>query len=488
MYSRLSTVAIMAALLFVTSAFLPAPGQAAVTDLETLGKGGTAFTLNLYRQLVAKEEGNIFFAPYSISLALAMAYGGARGETATGMALVLGFTLPPERLHPTLAELSRHLEKVGNEADQTLSVANAAWLNNSLKVQPEYLKLIGDYYSNEMRQLDFCQGPRAQKTINDWVAQKTQDRIKDLIPAGVLKCDTMLVLTNAVYFLGEWADKFDQKQTKPGPFWPTPDKKIEAPFMHRTGDYLTTRPRVGRCWNSPTGKSGCPCWCSCPIGALAQKEKGLNPEKLAKLVQDLRPQKVEVTFPRFEVKASYGLNGYLKSLGMSAAFGPQADFEGITTQHKLWIDLVLHKAWVKVEEKGTEAAAATGVVMTKTAAPVPKPLGGVQGRPSLPLFHPGPGDRFHSLLGPSVQPPGETGRVKLTEVQAPGIDPDIFQPEAIGDAVGVLLQQVLAAQDSWLRDLRTLAPRMNMKAPGSDWLLSSGSSKSTAAASGRRAK
>jgi len=109
-------------------------------------------------------------------------------------------------------------------------------------------------------------------------------------------------------------------------------------------------------------------------GALAQEEKGLNPEKLAKLVQDLRPQKVEVTFPRFEVKASYGLNAYLKTLGMSAAFGPQADFGGITTQHKLWIDLVLHKAWVKVEEKGIEAAVATAVVMKEIAAQVPQPL------------------------------------------------------------------------------------------------------------------
>ena len=373
---RLSTVAFMAAVLFATSALLPAPGQAAAADLETLGKGGTAFTLNLYRQLVAKEEGNIFFSPYSISLALAMAYGGARGETATGMARVLGFTLPPERLHPALADLSRHLEKVGNEAGQTLSVANAAWLNTSLKVQPEYLKLVGDYYSNEMRQLDFCQGSRAQKTINDWVAQKTRDRIKDLIPAGVLKCDTMLVLTNAVYFLGEWADKFDQKQTKPGPFWPTPDKKMEAPFMHRTGDYSYNEAEGWQVLELPYREKRLSMLVLLPKtkGALAQEEKGLNPEKLAKLVRDLSPQKLEVTFPRFEVKATYSLNGYLKNLGMSAAFGPQADFKGITTQHKLWIDLVLHKAWVKVEEKGTEAAAATGVVMTKSAAPVPKPL------------------------------------------------------------------------------------------------------------------
>ncbi len=376
MYSKLSTVAIMAAVIFAASTLLPTPGQAAVADLETLGKGGTAFTLNLYRQLAAKEKGNIFFSPYSISLALGMAYGGARGETATEMARVLGFTLPLERLHPALAELSRHLEKVGNEAGQTLSVANAAWLNASLKVQPEYRKLIGDYYNNEMRQLDFCQGPQAQKTINDWVAQKTRDRIKDLIPAGVLNCDTMLVLTNAVYFLGEWADKFEPEQTKPGPFWPTPDKQMEAQLMHRTGNYSYNEAGDWQVLELPYREKRLSMLVLLPktTGALPQEEKGLNPEKLANMVRDLRPQKVEVTFPRFAVKASYSLNGYLKSLGMSAAFSPQADFKGITTQHKLWIDLVLHKAWVKVEEKGTEASAATGVVMTKAAAPLPKPL------------------------------------------------------------------------------------------------------------------
>jgi serpin B len=286
-----------------------------------------------------------------------MTYAGAKGETAAQMARVLGFTLPAERLHPALAELSRHLQQVGNEAGQILSIANAAWLNNSLKVQPEYRKLIGNYYSNEMKQLDFCQGPQAQKTINDWVAQKTQDRIKNLIPDGVLNCDTMLVLTNAVYFWGEWADKFDQKQTKPGPFWPTPDKQVEASFMHRTGMYFYTEAEGWQVLKLPylEKRLSMLVLLTKHKGALAQEEKGISPEMLAKLAQNLRPFEVEVIFPKFEAKAGYSLTDYLKGLGMSAAFSPQADFGGITTQEKLQIDLVLHKAWVKVEEKGTEA-------------------------------------------------------------------------------------------------------------------------------------
>jgi serine protease inhibitor len=185
----------------------------------------------------------------------------------------------------------------------------------------------------------------------------------------------MLVLTNAVYFLGTWADKFDQKKTKPEPFWMTPDKKVEAPFMHRIGDYSYAEAEGWQVLELPYQERRLSMLVLLPQtkGALAQEEKGLNPGKLAKLIQELHPHKVEVTFPRFEIKGNYSLDSYLKGLGMSAAFGPQADFGGITTQRKLWIDLVLHKAWVKVVEKGTEAAAATGIVMP-TAAPMPKPL------------------------------------------------------------------------------------------------------------------
>lgn len=140
--------------------------------------------------------------------------------------------------------------------------------------------------------MDFCNGPQAQKTINDWVTQKTQDRIKDLIPDGVLNCHTMLVLTNAVYFLGEWADKFDEKQTKPGPFWPTPDKQVESPFMHRTGQYFYTEAEGWQMLKLPYQGERLSMLVLLPKtkGALAQEDKGLSPEMLAKLAQNLRPR------------------------------------------------------------------------------------------------------------------------------------------------------------------------------------------------------
>ncbi|MBM4285892.1 MAG: serpin family protein [Deltaproteobacteria bacterium] len=366
-------VAIMAAVTFAAASLLPGPGLAApAEDLHSLGKGNAAFALNLYRQMLAKEKGNLFFSPYSISLALAMAYAGAKGETAAQIARVLGFTIPAERVHPALAELSRRLEKVGNEAGQSLTVANAAWLNTSLKLLPDYLKLIRSHYSEEIKQLDFCQEEPSRIAINGWVAKKTRDRIKDLIPPGILDCDTMLVLTNAIYFLGHWAEKFDDKLTKPGPFWLTPGKKVETPFMHRTAEYAYSENDAWQALELPYREKKLSMLVLLPKsrGALAEVEKTLKPEMLEQIAGSLKTRKVEVSLPRFTVRSRLTLNPYLQAAGMVLAFGPQADFSGITDWQRLAISAVLHQAWVKVEEKGTEAAAATAVVVRKTAVPV----------------------------------------------------------------------------------------------------------------------
>ena len=366
---------IIVSLLLVLSLTCTAPVLAASADLKALGQGGAGFTLNLYQQLLAKEKGNIFFSPYSISLALSLVLAGAKGETAQEMVKVLGLNLPPERLHPAMGELVRHLTKVGNEAGQTLSVANAAWLSQGLKLLPPYQGVIKDHYGSEISQLDFCQGEQARQTINGWVSQKTRDRIKDLIPPGLLNCDTMMVLTNAIYFLGEWAEKFDAKQTKPEPFWASPDKKVETPFMHRIGEYAYTEADGWQVLELPYREQRLAMVVLLPKtkGGLAEVEKGLTAGSLEKFTKDLSRHKVEVSLPKFEIKAGYGLNEYLIAAGMKRAFSPIADFSGIAAQQKLKIDAVLHKAWVKVEEKGTEAAAATAVVMTKAAAPIVKP-------------------------------------------------------------------------------------------------------------------
>ena len=228
------------ALLMAFSLLLTGKGWAATAPIEALAMGTNTFTLTLYRQLLAQEKGNIFFSPISISLALAMAYGGARGETATEMARVLGYNLPSDQLHPALADLSRKLAVAGNKDGQALSVANAAWIKTGLRLLPPYLKVIRNYYGNEIQQLDFCKEDQARKTINAWVAQKTHNRISDLIPPRAVDCDTRLVLTNAIYFLGEWAEKFAKDQTKPELFWLAPDKNVEAPFIDKEGKFICT--------------------------------------------------------------------------------------------------------------------------------------------------------------------------------------------------------------------------------------------------------
>ncbi len=370
MRNRLGALVVMAGLL-TSGLGLPLQAQAGEAPTGAVVQGTAAFTLNLYRRLQARQPGNLFFSPYSVSLALSMAYAGARGETAAQMARVLGFSLPPEQSLAALGDLSRLLAREGNEAGQTLNVANAAWLNNRLQVRPEYLKLIKSRLHSEVRPLDFCQGPRAEKTVNEWVARQTRDHIRDLIPGNTFNCDTRLVLTNAIYFLGEWAKKFAPDQTRPEPFWLTPQQQVETPFMHRRGEYSYQEAGDWQVLELPYRENKLAMVVLLPKdrGGLAAQEASLDTGTLEKLLTGLRPRQVEVSLPRFEMKTRTELSDVLKGAGMPAAFAPGADFTGIAPREPLFISLVLHQAWVKVEEKGTEAAAATAVVITKAMAP-----------------------------------------------------------------------------------------------------------------------
>ncbi|MDD5586126.1 MAG: serpin family protein [Alphaproteobacteria bacterium] len=369
MPGKIGKSAIIAITLIATALSLPRQPLAATADINELSRGTAALTLSLYRQMSGKEDGNIFFSPYSISEALGMAYAGARGKTAEEMARVLGFTLPADKLYPAIAESSRSLMASGNSTGQSLNIANAIWLKTGFAVLPAYNKLLKDNFSNESYQLDFCQAAQSAKTINEWVEKETKDHIHDLISEKNLDCMTRLVLTNAVYFKGDWLTPFKHDSTSPGSFWTGADKKMDATFMHRQGHYeygeddafqilrLPYKNDLAMLVLLPKAKDG-----------LAAAEKNLNALALEKLDSALKPEEVVLSFPKFESDTKYSLSDYLIKAGMKEAFGNAADFSGITAQEPLRIDAVLHKAWIKVDEKGTEAAAATAVSMLGTAA------------------------------------------------------------------------------------------------------------------------
>jgi serpin B len=337
---------------------------------DALAQGASTFTVSLFRQILARNEGNILFSPYSISMALSMAGAGAKGKTAEEIRSALGQTLPADTLYPAMSDLSRQISEAGNGEGQALVSANAIWLGKDFKVRTDYLKLLKDYFNSEALQLDFCRAAPAAKTINDWVAEKTRGHIQDLVSERALNCDMRLVLTNAVYFLGRWASPFNEKLTEDGLFFSVPGQGTKIPMMHGRGSYSYAELEGWQVLQLPYmgGRLAMLVLLPASGSALADNEQRLDARSLDRISGALKPRPVSVTFPKFEIRASYGLNDYLKGTGIKEAFRRDADFSGITTESKLFISEVLHEAWVKVNEKGTEAAAATHVGMATGAA------------------------------------------------------------------------------------------------------------------------
>ncbi|NLW51091.1 MAG: serpin family protein [Candidatus Brocadiaceae bacterium] len=377
--TRRGTVLLLAVLALGAAAGAPAVrAQAAAADAaadtSVVAAGVNAFAVDLYARL-RPEEGNLFFSPYSISTALAMTYAGAAGNTAAQMADVLHFTLPAARLHPAYGRLIEQIGRATEAEGCELRIANALWGQSGYAFVPEFLQTLDGHYAAPLHQVDFVDAAEAaRKQINDWVSEQTRERITDLVPAGVLNALTRLVLANAIYFKGDWLHPFEEGVTTEGVFWTTPEEGVAAPMMRQTRSLaygesaqcqVLELPYAGEALSMvvllPRGRGGLP--------AL---EAALTPEALAEWTAGLRSREVDVTLPKFKLTRAVGLGEVLEAMGMTDAFSVQsADFSGMTGGRDLRISAVLHKAFVDVNEQGTEAAAATVVVMGLRAAPAP---------------------------------------------------------------------------------------------------------------------
>ena len=343
-------------------------------EVNPVVQGNNAFALNLYSQL-RPQKGNLFFSPYSLSTALAMTYAGAKGQTATEMAQVLHFNVEPESLHSAFAT---NLAKLNANQQQgyQLSIANRLWGQKGYKFLDPFLKTTQNYYGARLETVDFADATEASRqTINTWVAQKTQDKIQDIIPKDVLLPTAKLVLTNAIYFKGNWSNSFDPTLTKEEPFLVTANEQINVPIMHRsqTGVAYADLAQL-QLLSLPYSESNLSMVILLPkkVDGLAELEQQLTPDNLKKWLSSMREgRQVDVSLPKFKVTSAFEMKKELSELGMKSAFSDQeADFSGMDGKKDLYISAVIHKAFVDVNEKGTEAAAATGVEMvTRSTSP-----------------------------------------------------------------------------------------------------------------------
>ncbi len=348
--------------------------KATPEDKTAVARDSNQFALDLFGKLDKQE--NLFFSPASISTALAMTYAGARGQTAEQMAKVLHFHLNSERLHPAFAALAWEMQGQGKPSGCRLSIANALWGHKDTHFLPDFLQLVKDNYGAGLQQVDFARAEDARRAINDWVAHQTADKIKDLLHPGDVSPRTRLVLTNAIYFKGDWLQPFEGNDTFDQPFHVTKTKDVSVPMMHQTGHFrhFADEAKTFQLLEMGYKESELSMVVLLPTQAdgLADLEKKLDAGALAKWLEKTKSSKIVLTLPKFTMRSRLPLADRLQAMGMTAAFRPeQANFTGMTFDRPpLYLSAVIHEAWVDVNEKGTEAAAATAVIAKATAAPV----------------------------------------------------------------------------------------------------------------------
>jgi serpin B len=342
------------------------PNSALANDISILVSGNNTFALDLYRKL-AEEKGNLFLSPYSISSALAMTYAGARKETARQMVTTLHFNLSQERLHPAFYSLSKLLQPTGK--DYQLSIANALWGQKGYKFMKDFLDITNKYYEAGFKEVDYIDDVAREQTrqmINKWVEEQTNDKIKNLIGPRDLTYLTRLVLTNAIYFKGKWELQFKPENTKIMPFYITEKDTVDTPIMYQRAEFKYTEDNDVQVLELPYAGGDLSMVIILPKFniPLSRIEEDLSMERLESWLSELSKQEVDVYIPRFKLESRFILNEPLQKLGMVDAFDEDlADFSGMTTQSKLHISKVIHQSFVEVNEEGTEAAAATAVIM-----------------------------------------------------------------------------------------------------------------------------
>lgn len=342
---------------------------------NALVAGNTAFALDLYKQ-IADEDKNLFYSPFSISEALAMTYAGARGQTASQMANTLHLSGDQNEVHPAFNWLDAHLLDLGEtpaleeSVPFELAIANTIWGQTGYHFEADFLDTLALNYGAGLNTLDFASAPEeSRQTINKWVESKTNERIKDLLPRDIISSHTKLVLTNAIFFKASWLHPFNKELTTSGDFTLRDDSTISADLMHQTAALEYAELDGFQALALPYDGGDVSMLILLPDD-LDSFEQNLDSETLSGAIAALESHSVNLTLPKFEYTLPLPLAETLQEMGITDAFGVEADFSGMTGNRALQVSDVVHKAFVAVDEDGTEAAAATAVVMNETASPL----------------------------------------------------------------------------------------------------------------------
>jgi serpin B len=334
--------------------------------IESLAESNNLFAADLFKQIQSKSE-NLIFSPYSIGTVLAMIYSGSGGKTAAEMSEVLYFP-PQELLDPVESGMRESILATDTMQGTDFRLANAIWAQEDFSFLPDYLARVEKYYDAPLSLMDFVETSNreeSRKKINHWVEEKTNNRIQDLIQPGILDASTRLVLTNAIYFNGGWMFPFDTAATFPSLFHTSKQESIKTDFMHQTRSYPYYEDEEIQAVSLPYKNKRMALMVILPksIEGWRLISQVINYERINLVISGMGTREVQLALPKFRSELQINLRQELTSMGMGTAFSRHADLSGMTGEENLYVDEVIHKAFIEVNEMGTEAAAATAAII-----------------------------------------------------------------------------------------------------------------------------
>jgi serpin B len=349
-------------------------------NIEAMVQDNSKFGLELYRKLGVAESGNIFLSPFSVSNTLAIMYAGARGNTKDQMARTLKFSMNQDEVVHAFGTINSRLNQLKASGNIRIDTANSIWPQKGYDIAPQFFELVQRNYGEAIIPIDYGKNPEeARQTINQWIAKKTRETIKDMIPQGSLDQGTRLALASAIHFKGDWLGSFKPEDTSELDFWVTSERSVRSPMMTQTSDFKYAETESLQILEMPYVGNELSMLVVLPkeINGVKMVEDSLSAENLTKLRLQMSPTKVLIHIPKFKVNSTFFLAETLASMGMKDAFSrSKANFSGIAKNKKnpLYLSTVIHKAFAEITEEGTEASASTvGDVVSMGVRPADPP-------------------------------------------------------------------------------------------------------------------